>query len=220
MKIKRIFAVGLMGFLVLFSTLFIQAQANKTTSENESVKALRKALVKHSRYQFQELTIAFKPRDFKSCEVSYQFEQPGSLGDENFGQATVDRLSPASAAINNTSTTRTVYSPITGNTAGQMSNGNPNFSLREATFFNTNAITSFNLFDLDSELIGIDSSSKGVYLTIKTLDGKSLIEKTPIGNGSSPMKLNFDFLPVVDVKKAEKVKELLVTAIKQCREQK
>jgi hypothetical protein len=215
MKCKNLFAPVL---LIIFGVLpAVQAQTVKT---DDSIKELRKALVKNSRYQFQEITLQFTAKDFRSCEVSYGFERAGSLGDENFGQATVERSSPASPTVNSTSTTRTVYSPVTGNTAGQISDRNPNFLLRESTFFNTNAITSFNLSNLNPESIEIKSAPNGIFLVVKTLDGKSSIQKNPNGNGSSPVKTSFDFLPIASEKKAEKVRELLARAIRQCSEQK
>jgi hypothetical protein len=211
MNIKRIFAVGLSAFFCLPVVFSVHAQVN-----NESVKDLRKALVKQSRYQVQEIVLSFKPKDFKSCEVSYKFEMPGSLGDENFGQATFDRNSTIAPSINNTSTTRTVTSAVTGNTIAIASNNNPIFYLREASFFNNKAVTSFNLSDLNADSLEVKSTSNGVYLILKTFDNKTLITKSVEGKGFTPLNISYEFLPVVSRKKAESVKELFVKAIKQC----
>ena len=215
MNFKTKFAASL---LFTFA-LFFSVSAQTTGANNDSVRDLRKSLIKNSRYQFQEIILQFVANDFKSCDVSYRFERSGSLGNENFGQATVDRSSPVAPSINNTSTTRTVFSPITGNTAGQISNGNPSFLLRELTFFNTTTITSLNFSDLDAQAIEIKTSPRGVFLSLKTLESKSSIQKKPTGNGALPLKTSFEFLPIVSQKKAEKVKELLVRAIRQCSEQ-
>jgi hypothetical protein len=192
----------------------VQAQ----TTGNASVKDLRKSLVKNSRYQFQEILLQFAANDFKTCDVSYRFERLGSIGNENFGQATLDRSSPVATDINNANSGRKIIESD-GITTRVITRNRPQFPLTQSTFFNTGYVTTFKLSDLNPDAVEITSTSKGVYLSLKTLESKASIQKDPVGSGADPMKTNSEFLPIVSQKKAEKVKELFVRAIKQCSEQ-
>lgn len=214
MNFKTKFIASLLFIFGL--VFFVQAQATKT---DDSVNDLRKSLVKHSRYQFQEIILQFAAKDFKTCDVSYQFVRPMSIGNENFGQAVVDRSSPGATDINSANTAGRKTVERDGVYARVISKNNPQFPLSQTTFFNTGYVTTFKLSDLNADAVEITSTSKGVYLTLKTLESKASIEKTPVGSGAVPAKISTEFLPIVSQKKAEKVKELFVRAIKQCTEQ-
>jgi hypothetical protein len=203
------------GLLFIFGLFFsVQAQ----TTDNDSVRDLRKSLTNNSRYQIQNITLQFAAKDFKSCEVSYQFARPMSLGDENFGTAVLDRSSTGGTDINNANAGRKTIEKD-GIITRVISTDKPQFSLTQATFFNTSYRTTLKLSDLNPDAVEITSTSQGVYLTLNTLESKALIQKTPVGSGAVPAKTSIEFLPIVSQKKAEKVKELFVRAIKQCSEQ-
>jgi len=204
--------------LLFILGLFFSVQAQTTKTDNDSVGDLRKSLTKHSRYQFQNITLQFAAKDFKSCDVSYQFERIGSIGDENFGPALLDRSSPGSIDINSANAGRKIIESD-GVTTRVISRNLPQYALTQGTFFNTSYMTTFKLSDLNPDAVEITRTSKGVYLSLKTLESKASIEKNPIGSGAVPAKTSTEFLPMVSQKKAEKVKELFMRAIKQCSEQ-
>ena len=195
-----------------------QTPASAPTRE-QALKDASKALSKNSRYQYQDVTLTFKPLDFKSCKVSYTFEQVSSLGNENFGRATVDSNSANGTAVNNSSTSRQTTSTVTGNSAGMMSDNNPTFSNREATFFNTKRTTTVDLADVDVDKIAVVTKPKGVLVVFRTLEGKRSITRSSKGNGAVPEQTSGDVLPIVSEKKAAVVKEALANAVHSCREQ-
>lgn len=212
MNFKTKFTASL---LFIFGLVFsVQAQTS------DPVKDLRKSLVKNSRYQFQEVTLQFAAKDFKTCDVSYRFERTGSIGDENFGQATVERASTSQTVINTANAGRKTVEDGGGGQTRVITGNRPQYTLTQLTFFNNGYVTNFKLSDLNPDAVEVSKTPNGVYyLTLKTLDSKASIQKTPVGSGAVPVKMNSEILPVVSEKKAEKVKELFVRAIKQCAEQ-
>jgi hypothetical protein len=192
--------------------------APQTITREQALKEASKALSRNARYQNQDVTMTFKALDFKTCKVSYTFEQVSSLGNENFGRASVDSNSAAGSAVNNSSTTRQTVSSVTGNSAGNLSNNDPTFSNREATFFNTKRTTSFDLADIDANSITVVTNPKGVFLSFRTLEGRRTIVRNTKGNGAVPDATSGEVLPIVSEKKAAIVKESLSNAINACRQ--
>ncbi len=216
MKFRSCLTICLVICYGLFLSSPAFAQSAKTVSDSEAVKDLRKALTKHSRYQIEDIILWFQPFEFDSCEVSYQYKRPASIGGENFGNAYLDRTSPLRVLIDSSRATSPARNPVTVSGGAVTSNGNPVFSFREAVFFNSNMTTLLDLGKLNPEAVSIEKTSAGTHILFRALNDENIIRKNAAGNLVAPFQTNSDSLPVISEKKAEKVKELFIQAIKQC----
>ncbi|MBX3299938.1 MAG: hypothetical protein KF736_10805 [Acidobacteria bacterium] len=213
MRRKHLFYIAV---IALASCTGIAAQDPAAAAES-AVREVKKGLANNSRVQIQSITMVFKPLEFKTCKIEYTFERLGSIGNENFGQATVERGSNTAVAARNTTTTSTTMSSVTGNTAAVVSNNNPSFNMSESSFYNSGRITTFDLADIEPNSVAWKKLTDGVFIGFRTVDNKKLIQRHLKGQGTEPEPSSIEFIPIVSEKKAEEIKTALIQAINACK---
>lgn len=215
----------LTGFVICLTLSFSSALFAQTTAD-KSVKNLRERLKKYSRLQFQDLTVYFRPLEFDSCKVSYQYQITENIGS---GLTSSGNSSSPLDTYQQTRVERTTLrQTITGNYVNLPGRRNEITNLMNVNATsNASIITSFDFADLDASSLKIVKRSSGIYVFFQSVKSRDIekesftSENLTVNRGDVVQPLPTDtkneYLPVVSEKKAEEIRALFSETIRQCK---
>ena len=222
MNLRRAVLTGFVICMTFSNLLFAQ------TAPNQSVKNLRDRLKKYSRLQFQDLTVYFRPLEFDSCRVKYQYQLTENIGSglTSSGNSsspldTYEQTRLKGATLKQTTATTGNYVILPGrrNEIANLMNVN-------ATS-NASIVTSFDFRDLDAASLKIVKRTSGIYLFFQTVKSGDIekdsftSENLTVNRGdliTPPVADRKDeYIPVVSEKKAEEIRILFDETIRQCK---